>query len=73
MFTRTYVNCLLTIALSNLHIRARFWPNFPRFLSLFSVSLLTVQEATFNEINDLRGGGLQAEIGEQSRQGSAIA
>jgi len=63
MVTRTYANCLLTILLSNLGIFARFWPNFPRFLSLFSASLLTVQEATSNKINDLRGGGLQLEIG----------
>jgi len=49
--------------LSNLRNFANFWPHFPRFLSLFSVCLLTVQEATFNEINDLRGGGLQVEIG----------
>lgn len=67
MVARTYADCLLTIVLSNLGIFSRFWPNFPRFLSLFSVCLLTVQEATFNEINDLRGGGLQAEIGGQSR------
>ena len=46
---------------------AKIWtnilPNSTRFFSLFSVSLLTVQEVIFNEINDLRGGGLQAEIG----------
>ena len=63
MVTRTYANFLLTISLSNLGVFARFWPNFPRFLSLFSVCLLTVQEAIFNKINDLRGGGLQVEIG----------
>jgi len=63
MVARTYAICLLTISLSNLGIFARFWPHFPHFLSLFSVSLLTVQEVTFNEINDLRGGGLQVEIG----------
>lgn len=68
MVTRTYAICLLTISLSNLGIFARFWPNCPRFFSLFSVSLLTVQEAISNEINDLRGGGLQAEIGGRSRQ-----
>ncbi len=67
MVTRTYVNCLLTIALSNSGIFDRFWPNFPRFFSLFSVTLLTIQEVVFNEINDLRGGGLQAEIGWRSR------
>jgi hypothetical protein len=38
-------------------------PNSTRFFSLFSVSLLTVQEAISNEINNLRGGGLQVEIG----------
>ena len=32
-----------------------FTPNMPRFYSLFSVPLLTIQEVTFNEINDLRG------------------
>ena len=67
MVTSTYANCLLTIVLSNLRNFANFWPHFPRFLSLFSVSLLTVQEATFNEINDLRGGGLQVEIGGRQR------
>jgi hypothetical protein len=56
MVTRTYAICLLTIALSNLGIFTRFWPNFPRFFSLFSVSLLTVQEANFNEIKNLRVG-----------------
>jgi len=68
MVTRTYAICLLTISLSKLGIFTRFWPNFPRFLSLFSVCLLTVQEVTFNEINDLRGGGLQVKIGGRSRQ-----
>ena len=63
MVTRIYANCLLSIPLLNLSIPGRFWPNFPHFFSLFSVSLLTVQEATSNEIKDLRGGGLQAEIG----------
>ena len=63
--TRTYAIFLLTISLSNLGIFARFWPSFPRFLSLFSVCLLTVQEATSNEIKDLRGGSLQFEIGER--------
>ena len=63
MVTRTYVNCLLTIVLSNLGIFDRFRPNFPHFFSLFSVTLLTIQETTFNEINHLRGGGLQVEIG----------
>jgi len=67
MVASTYAICLLTISLSNLGIFARFWPHFPRFLSLFSVCLLTVQEATFNEINDLRGGGLQVEIGGRQR------
>jgi hypothetical protein len=68
MVACTYANCLLSILLLNLSIFGRFWPNSSRFFSLFSVSLLTVQEAIFNEINDLRGGGLQAEIGGQSRQ-----
>jgi len=62
MVTRTYAICLLTIAPSNLGIFTRFWPNFLRFFSLFSVCLLTIQEVTFNEINNLRVGGLQLEI-----------
>ena len=63
MVTRTYVNCLLTIALSNSGIFALFWPKSPRFLSPFSATLLTIQEVTSNEIKDLREGGLQVEIG----------
>ena len=63
MMTRTYANSLLSFLLSNSGIYARFAPKMPRFFSLFSVTLLTVQQAIFNEINDLRGGGLQAEIG----------
>jgi len=62
MLTRTYANFLLIILLSNLGIFARFWPKLPRFFSLFSVTLLTIQKVVFNEINDLRGGGLQLEI-----------
>lgn len=62
MLTRTYVNCLLSFLLSNLSISARFRPKFHQFFSLFSVTLLTIQEATFNEIKDLRGGSLQLEI-----------
>ena len=67
MVARTYAICLLIVSLSNLSIFEGFWLNSPRFFSLFSVSLLTVQEATFNEINDLRGGGLQVKIGGWSR------
>ena len=67
MVTRTYANCLLSFSLLNLSISERFWPKLTRFFSLFSVCLLTVQEATFNEINDLRGGGLQVKIGGRSR------
>ena len=63
MVTRTYANCFLIFLLSNLGIFAHFLPNSIHFFSLFSVTLLTIQEATFNEINDLRGGGLQAKIG----------
>jgi len=37
-----------------------FWRKNPRFLSLFSVCLLTIQETTSNEINHLRVGGLQS-------------
>jgi hypothetical protein len=65
MVTRTYANRLLSFLLSYLSIFARFRPKFPRVFSLFSVTLLTVQEVTSNEINDLRGGGLQTEIGER--------
>ena len=68
MVARTYANFLLSFLLSNLSVSLGFWPNSPRFFSLFSVSLLTVQEAISNEINDLRGGGLQVEIGGRSRQ-----
>jgi hypothetical protein len=63
MVTRTYANCLLSFVLSNLAILGRFWPKFPRFFSLFSAALLSFQEVTSNEINDLRGGGLQVETG----------
>jgi hypothetical protein len=63
MLTRTYGNRLLTVALPVLDIFAINCLLFQHFLSLFSATLLTNQEATFNEINDLRGGGLQAEIG----------
>jgi hypothetical protein len=62
MVTRTYANCLLSFLLLNLSIFGRFWSKLPRFFSLFSVSLLTVQEVISNEINDLRRGGLQLEI-----------
>lgn len=65
MVTSTYVNVLLIILLLNLGIFTRYWPNFPRFFSLFSMTLLTVQEVVSNEINNLREGGLQAEIGGQ--------
>jgi hypothetical protein len=63
MVTRTYANCLLSFSLLNLSIPRRFWPKLPRFFSLFSATLLSFQGATFNEIKDLRGGGLQIEIG----------
>ena len=63
MVTRNYVNCLLSFSLLNLSIPGRFWPKLPLFFSLFSATLLSFQEATSNEINDLRGGGLQLEIG----------
>ncbi len=59
MVTRTYGNCLLTVASPVLPISSLFCLLFWQFLSLFSVCLLTVQEVTFNEINGLRGGGLQ--------------
>jgi len=73
MVTRTYVNCLLTIALSNLGNFCGFSPKSPCLFSLFSVALLTIQEATSNEIKDLRGGGLQSEIGGWARQRSENA
>ena len=63
MVAPTYANSPLSFLLSNADINGRFAPKMSRFFSLFSVTLLTVQEAIFNEINDLRGGGLQAEIG----------
>lgn len=63
MFTRAYVSCLSSLSLSNLGISVRFWPKSCRFFSLFSATLLSIQEAIFNEINNLRGCGLQAEIG----------
>ena len=63
MFTRTYGVCLVTFLLSKQHVFGRFWPKLPCFFSLFSVTLVTFHKGTFNEINDLRGGGLQVEIG----------
>lgn len=63
MFTRTYGVCLVTFLLSKSGIFCRFSRKLPRFLSLFSVTLVTFHQITFNEINDLRGGGLQVEIG----------
>ena len=36
--------------------------------STYAKCLLTIQEATFNEINNLRGGGLQVKTGRWSRQ-----
>ena len=62
MVTRTYANFLLTFMLLNLGISRHFCPKLPSFLSLFSVCLLSVQEAELNEINELRGDGLQLEI-----------
>ncbi|MBK9443118.1 MAG: hypothetical protein IPN53_18265 [Comamonadaceae bacterium] len=52
--------CLLSVALLKLRHFGHFWPKNPRLLSLFSVCLLTIQETTSNEINHLRGGGLQS-------------
>jgi hypothetical protein len=63
MVTRTYGVCLVTFLLSKSGIFSRFWPKLPLFLSLFSVTLVTFHEATFNKINDLRGGGLQVKTG----------
>jgi hypothetical protein len=50
----------LSVLLLKLRHFGRFWPKNPRFLSLFSVCLLTIQETTSNEINHLRVGGLQS-------------
>jgi hypothetical protein len=63
MLTLTYGVCLVTFLLSKTGTFCRFDRVLPLFLSLFSVTLLTIQEGTFNEINDLRGGGLQVENG----------
>ena len=63
MFTRTYGVFHVIFLLSRQYVFSRFWPKLPRFLSLFSVTLVTFHKATFNEIKDLRGGGLQVEIG----------
>ena len=63
MLAGTYANSLLSFLLSNLGIHGRFSPKMPRFFSLFSATLLSFQEAISNEIMDLRGGGLQVEIG----------
>ena len=65
MVTRTFANRLLGFLLSSLGIHERLSPNMPRFFSLLSVPLLTIQEVTFNEFNDLRGGGLKVGIGGQ--------
>ena len=59
-FSNTYGNCLLSVLLPNLRHFGHFWRKNPRFLSLFSVGLLTIQETTSNEINHLHGGGLQS-------------
>jgi hypothetical protein len=59
-FSSTYGNCLLSVALLKLRLFGRFWRKNLRFLSLFSVCLLTIQETTFNKINNLREGGLQS-------------
>jgi len=50
----------LSVLLLNLHRFGHFWRKNPRFLSLFSVCLLTIQETTFNKIKPLRGGRLQS-------------
>ena len=63
MVTRTYGLRLVTFLLSKSGIFCCFSRKLPRFLSLFSVTLVTFHKTTFNEINDLRGGGLQVEIG----------
>ncbi len=62
MVARTYGVCLVTFLLSKAGIFCCFIRKLLRFLSLFSVTLVTFHKATFNEINDLRGGGLQLEI-----------
>ena len=60
MFSNTYGECLLSVWLLNLHHFGRFWGYNPRFPSLFSVRLLTVQDTTSNEISHLHWGGLQS-------------
>lgn len=47
MFTSTYVNCLLSLPLSNFSIFGRFQPKLPRFFSLFLATLVTFHKATF--------------------------
>jgi|GEM_PF-4776012 len=73
MFTRTYGVCLVTFLLSKLHVFGRFCQKYLRFLSLFSVTLVTFHKATFNKINDLRGGGLQTEFGRRRRLRTEIS
>ena len=63
MMTRTNVVCLVTFLLSKPHVFGRFCPKLPRFISLFSVTLVTFHKATFIKLNYLRGGGLQTKIG----------
>ena len=63
MLTRTYGVCLVTFLLLKSGIFCRFSRKLPHFPSLFSVTLVTFHKATFNKINDLRGGGLQVETG----------
>jgi hypothetical protein len=58
MFTRTYGVCLVTFLPPKSGIFCRFSQKLARFLSLFSVTLVTFHKATFNKINDLRGGWL---------------
>ena len=64
MVTRTYGMCPVTFSLLK---AGGFLPQFPRFRSLFSVTLVTFHKAEFNEIKDLRGGGLRIEIGRRQR------
>jgi hypothetical protein len=68
MVTHTYGVCLVTFLLSKSGIFCYFCRKIPRFLSLFSVPIVTFHKATFNKIKDFREGGLQVETGERERQ-----
>lgn len=68
MLTRTCANWPLSCLLSILTFWGHFSRKFQSFHSLFSASLLSIQEASSNEIKDLRGAGSQVDIGGLERQ-----